>query len=152
MKFPSRTHTLIAVAGILLVLSVVRWIALSFGDPALPALRDGETWHSANILPNAENLHMMARQWKERIAALPPEEREASEQRLAEETRFFIEAQRLPAAGRSLAIDARIEELMNDPGIQADWAGERIKMLAGMPPEERREMMRQYIRSKHEKK
>jgi len=108
-------------------------------------------WGAENILPTVSNLSAMGRQWKERLETLPPEERKKSAERLKEETRFFVEAQFLPAEERSEKIRGRIETLMNDPGIQADWAGERMKMLAGLTPEKRHEILKQYVQSKKEK-
>jgi len=67
--------------------------------------------------------------------------------RLAEETRFFVGAQFLPAEERKAKIRERIEGLMNDPGIQADWAGERMKMLAGLTPQKRHEILKKYVQS-----
>ena len=112
---------------------------------------EADTWGAANILPSASNLSAMGRQWKERLATLSPEERKKSEARLMEETRFFVEAQFLPADERKAKIRERIEGLMNDPGIQSDWAGERLKMLAGLTPEKRHEILKKYVQSKKEK-
>ncbi len=140
----------------LLVLAVVMAVAanvlwrIPFGFSSANTVV-GETWGAANILPSPSNLSAMGRQWKERLKTLPPEERKRSAARLAEETRFFVEAQFLPAEERKAKISERIEGLMNDPGIQADWAGERMKILAGLTPQKRHEILKKYVQSKKEK-
>lgn len=113
--------------------------------------KDNDIWGEKNILPTTSNLVAMGKQWKERLATLPPDERQKSEARLQEETRFFVEAQFLPPEERKAKVRERIETLMNDPGIQADWAGERMKMLAGLTPEKRYEILKKYVQSKKEK-
>lgn len=145
MKLFSLRSLLILAVALALVANIL-W-RIPFGS-ARPAALDKETWGSANILPSVSNLSAMGRQWKERLATLPPEERKKSEARLMEETRFFVEAQFLPADERKVKIRERIEGLMNDPDIQSDWAGERMKMFAGLTPEERHEILKKYVRSK----
>ena len=151
MKFFSFRSLLVLAVGLALVANIL-W-RLPAGLPVRTP-RDSsreETWGEANILPSASNLAAMGRQWKERLATLPPEERKKSEARLKEETRFFVEAQFLPADERKAKIRERIEGLMNDPGIQADWAGERMKMFAGLTPQKRHEILKKYVQSKKEK-
>ena len=111
-----------------------------------------EIWAPENILPSISNLRAMGKQWEARLVTLPPEERAKSEARLKEETKFFVEAQFLPREERKAKVRERIETLMNDPGIQSDWAAERMKMLAGMTPEQRHEVLKKYVQSKDKQK
>jgi hypothetical protein len=148
--FSIRTFLILAVA--LALLANILW-RIPFGSSASAPVvsnKDG-TWGPKNFLPTVSNLSAMGQQWKERLATLPPEERKKSEARLMEETRFFVEAQFLPAGERKAKIRERLESLMNDPGIQSDWAGERMKMFAGLAPEKRHLILKQYVQSKKRK-
>ncbi len=147
MKLFSLRSLLILAVAVALGANIL-WRIPSARSSATSARAD--IWGAANILPSAANLSAMGRQWKERLATLSPQERKKSEARLMEETRFFVEARFLPADERKVKIRERIEGLMNDPGIQADWAGERLKMLAGLTPEKRHEILRKYVQSKKE--
>jgi hypothetical protein len=151
MKILSLRSLLLLAVAIAITANILWRIPSGSSARSSAEAKRAETWGAANILPTAANLPAMARQWKERLATLPPEERKASEARLREETRFFVEAQFLPAEERHVKIRERIEGLMNDPGLQADWAGERMKMLAGLTPEKRHEILKKYVQSKKEK-
>jgi len=120
----------------------------NFRRPTQTEIERAQTWDSKNILPTPSNILAMERQWRERISTMPPDQRKVSEARLREESKFFMEVQLLPAAERKIAVKERIQALMNDPGIQADWAGERMKILAGTSPERRRELLKKYVESK----
>jgi len=150
MKLFSLRSLLILAVALALVANIL-W-RLPSGSPAKPASADSmsaaEIWAPENILPSVSNLRAMGKQWEARLATLPPEERAKSEARLKEETKFFVEAQFLPRDERKAKVRERIETLMNDPGIQSDWAAERIKMFTSLPPEKRSEIMKKYVRSK----
>jgi len=149
--FSLRSLLILAVA--LAIVANILW-RLPSGSPAkvsAPATGSEDIWNPENLLPTVSNLRAMGKQWEARLATLPPEERAKSEARLKEETKFFVEAQFLPRDERKAKVRERIETLMNDPGIQSDWAGERMKMLAGMTPESRHEILKKYVQSKKEK-
>ncbi len=151
MKLFSFRSFLIVAVVVALVANIL-WRLPGGGDRKTAVEIDKKNlWGAANILPTVSNLTAMRKQWQERLKTLPPEERKKSEARLQEETRFFVEAQFLPPEERQVKMRERIETLMNDPGIQADWAGERMKMLAGLTPEKRREIMKSYVQSKKER-
>ncbi|TSA37560.1 MAG: hypothetical protein D4R65_00425 [Verrucomicrobiaceae bacterium] len=151
--FSLRSLLILAVA--LAIVANILW-RMPSGSSAKPASADSmstaEIWAPENILPSVSNLRAMGKQWEARLATLPPEERAKSEARLKEETRFFVEAQFLPREERKAKVRERIETLMNDPGIQSDWAAERMKMLAGMTPEQRHEVLKKYVQSKDKQK
>lgn len=152
MKLFSLRSLLILAVALALVANIL-W-RIPVGRPAkvsAPSAGSEDIWNPNNMLPTVSNLRAMGKQWEARLATLPPEERAKSEARLKEETKFFIEAQFLPSDERRAKVRERIETLMNDPGIQSDWAGERMKMLAGMTPESRREILKKYVQSKKEK-
>ncbi len=145
-------RSLLIVAVVAALVANILWRLPEAADRKTAAAIDKkDIWGAANILPTVSNLTAMRKQWQERLTTLPPEERKKSEARLQEETRFFVEARFLPAEERRVKMRERIEMLMNDPGIQADWAGERMKMLAGLTPEKRREVMKSYVQSKKER-
>jgi len=148
MKLLSPRPLLILAVVLALVANILWRLPSGTPKPTPSSLAKAEVWGAANILPTASNLTAMAQQWKERLATLPPEERKKSEARLKEETRFFMEAQLLPADERKIKVREHLESLMNDPGIQADWAGERLKMFAGLPPEKRHEILKKYVQKK----
>lgn len=104
------------------------------------------------IVPSVSNLASMGLQWKQRLDRLPPEERKVSEARLKEERAFFIAAFQLPAAEREAKIKERLQQLMNDPGIQAEWVEERYRMLVKLDPAKRQELFKKYVESKKELK
>lgn len=111
-----------------------------------------DIWGAENFMPSISNLRAMGKQWEARLATLPPEERKISEARMKEETKFFVETRLLPAEERRAKVRERIEGLMNDPGIQADWAAWRMKMLAGMASDRRHELLKAYVQTKDQNK
>ncbi len=148
MKLFSIPSLLLAAIVLALAANILFRLPNGFGGKSVLALGKNETWGAANVMPNASNLRAMGNQWKERLATLPPEERKKSEARLKEETKYFMELQLLPTDERKQKTRERIEALMNDPEIQADWAGERMKILAGLTPEQRHEILKKYVRAK----
>lgn len=148
--FSLRSFLILAV--VLAIVANILWRLPESSPKAANTAMDKEgVWGEKNILPTTSNLVAMGKQWKERLATLPPEERKKSEARLQEETRFFVEAHFLPPEERKVKVRERIESLMNDPGIQADWAAERIKMFTRLPAEKRQEIMKKYVQSKNQK-
>ena len=101
-----------------------------------------------NILPSFSNLPAMADQWKRRMDRMAPAERRKAEDRLREEAVFFIQSQSLPPDERKEAIRQRLEALMNDPGIQAEWAEERLAMVTKLPPTKRQQLFKRYVQYK----
>lgn len=101
-----------------------------------------------NIMPSFSNLSAMADQWKRRMDRMPPAERQKAEDRLREEAVFFIQSQSLPADERKEAVRRRLEALMNDPGIQAEWAEERFAMMTKLPPTKRQQLFKRYVQYK----
>jgi len=104
----------------------------------------------ANIVPSVSNLANMGLQWQQRLAHLSPEQRQRSEARLDEERKFFTEALQLPEGEREARIKDRLQQLMNDPGIQAEWVEERYRMLVKLDAAKRRELFQKYVQSKKE--
>lgn len=151
MRLLSLRSFLIAAVAIALLINILWRIPGSSPKPAFTVSNKAETLGAVNILPSASNLLAMREQWKELLATLPSAERKKSAVRLKEETRFFTAAQFLPPEERDAKIRERLESLMNDPGLQSDWAGERMKMIAGLTPEIRREIMKKYVQSKKER-
>ena len=148
--FSLRSFLLLAV-GVALAVNILCRFPVSSPKPVFTVSGKAETLGEVNILPSPSNLLAMREQWTELLTTLPPSERKQSAARLKEEIRFFTAAQFLPAEERDAKIRERLEGLMNDPGIQSDWAGERMKMIAGLTPETRREIMKQYVQSKKER-
>lgn len=101
-----------------------------------------------NLMPSFSNLPAMAEQWQQRLATLPPKERKKSEARLEEEVKFFVSVQFLPPAERRQKMRERLEGLMNDPEIQAEWMDERMKMMARLTPEKRKKLFQSYVQYK----
>lgn len=150
MKLFSLRSLLILAVALAIVANILWRIPSGSVKPtSADSMSTAEIWAPENILPSVSNLRAMGKQWEARLATLPPEERAKSEARLKEETRFFVEAQFLPREERKAKVRERIETLMNDPGIQSDWAAERIKMFTSLPPEKRSEIMKKYVRSKN---
>ncbi|HRJ74198.1 MAG TPA: hypothetical protein PLS03_18375 [Terrimicrobiaceae bacterium] len=114
-------------------------------DPGLAAMAGPE---GENIMPSFSNLSAMADQWKRRMDRMAPAERQKAEDRLREEAVFFIQSQSLPPAERKEAIRQRLEALMNDPGIQAEWAEERFAMMTKLPPTKRQQLFKRYVQYK----
>lgn len=106
----------------------------------------------ANILPSLSNLASMGRQWQRRIEALPPEQRAPEQARLDREKDFFASLWRLPATERRVKVRERLEMLMNDPLIQAEWAAERHRMIAQLASEKRRKIFKDYVQNKEKLK
>lgn len=149
--FSLRSFLILAV--VLALVANILWRIPSASPSKATAIStdNAEIWAPENILPSVSNLRAMGKQWEARLATLSPEERAKSEARLKEETRFFVEAQFLPGDERREKVRERIQTLMNDPGIQSDWAAERIKMFTRLPSEKRQEIMKKYVQSKNPK-
>ena len=140
------------IAGVVLALIANLIWRLPKKTPSIFVTDDLTAAPEANIVPTVSNLSAMGMQWKQRLDSLPPEERAQSEARLKEERAFFISAMQLPAAERDAAVKERLQQLMNDPGIQAEWVEERYRMLVKLDPAKRQELFKKYVESKKELK
>jgi hypothetical protein len=151
MKLLSFRNLMILAVVALLVANILWRLPAALGWNTVATIDSKDIWGSANIMPTVSNLSAMGKQWEERLKSMSPEERKKSKERLAGETRFFVQAQFLPAEERRVKVRERIEMLMNDREIQAEWAGERMRMLAGLTPGKRHEIMKAYVQSKKER-
>lgn len=147
MKIPSRRHLLLS--GVVLVLLahfVIRWLDAP-ARPAGPAPGSDEAVTAATeeIAPSVSTLAYMGYEWQQHIKALPPEQRAASQARFDKEKDFFVTAMKLPEAERDKVIQEHLQELMNDPHLQAVMAEDRFKKLSKLPPETRRKMLKNYV-------
>lgn len=151
VNMPIRSLRFFLLIAIVLTLSAIifwRLPGLIFREKPFDPKKE-EIWSASNILPSSSNLAAMGLQWQARLATLPPEERERSKQRLEEETRYFMQLRHLPEAERNQKARERIEMLMNDPEIQAEWLGDRMRILAGLDPEARSKVIRSYVKTKN---
>jgi hypothetical protein len=147
MKIPSRRNLLIA--GVALVICahfLIRWLDAP-AKPKGPAPGSDEAVAAANqeITPSVSSLAYMGYEWQQHIKALPPEERAASQARFDQEKAFFVNAMKLPEAERDKAVKEHLQELMNDPHLQAVMAEDRFKKLSKLPPETRRKLLKSYV-------
>lgn len=148
MKFLSLRNVLVLVVLVAIVANVVRWRSAEAEQVKEEQKAKAEAEKSnagANVLPSPSNLLAMGVQWKERIQALPPEERAKAQAKFDEVKVFFVQAMRLPPEERQAAVKQRLNELMNDPVMQQEWAEGRQKMLNAMTPKQREELSKKYV-------
>lgn len=162
MKVPSLRAVLLLAVILMLTANVLWRLAngsadrheAGVGDPAMRESAEEQriTLEGGNIMPSFSNLASMGRQWQRRINALPPEQRAREQARLDEEEKFFVSVWRLPTTERERKIRGRLEFLMNDPTIQAEWAAERHRMIARLASDKRRAIFRNYVQTKEKYK
>ncbi len=148
MKFLSLRNVLVLVVLVAIVANVVRWRsaeAEQVKEEQKAKVEAEKSNAGANVLPSPSNLLAMGVQWKERIQALPPEERAKAQAKFDEVKVFFVQAMRLPPEERQAAVKQRLNELMNDPVMQQEWAEGRQKMLNAMTPKQREELSKKYV-------
>lgn len=149
VKIPPLRQILLVAVIVALAVNVVRRLPRQ-ESPSMFLGDDLAAAPEANIVPSVSNLANMGLQWQQRLAHLSPEQRQRSEARLDEERKFFTEALQLPEGEREARIKDRLQQLMNDPGIQAEWVEERYRMLVKLDAAKRRELFQKYVQSKKE--
>lgn len=150
VKSPSRRTLLIAAVCLALVAHLtLRYLntPVKSSEPP-PGSAEAVSLASREIAPSISTLARMGYEWKQHIAALPPEQRAASQARLDEEKAFFLRAAQLAPGERDRVVKQHLEELMNDPELQTLMAEDRFKKLAKLSPETRRELLKSYVNYK----
>lgn len=147
MKIPSR-RTLLISGVVLVVLAnvIVRYLDAP-AKPTGPAPGSEEAVSEAGkeIVPSVSTLALMGYEWQQHIKALPPEQQAKSQARFDEEKAFFVKAAQLSPEERDQAVKEHLQQLMNDPELQAVMAGDRFKKLAKLDPTTRRKLLKSYV-------
>lgn len=148
MRKAVRLFLIVATLGALIAVIVQR--SRPPEPEEIPPVERGATAEdpAPNLMPSVSNLPAMAEQWQRIISKMPPEARKASEERMLEEVRYFVSIQSLPDLERREKMRDRLEGLMNDPVIQAEWADERVQALSNLSPEKRHTLFKKYVRYK----
>jgi len=155
MKIFSLRNLLILGVLILVVANIFSWKKAK-AEEAIEAKeikkREEMAAGGANMFPSASNLLAMGVQWKDRLQSLPPDQRKKAEEKYQQEKLFFVSMLRLTPEERHAKITEHLQELMNDPGMQAEWAEGRHAMLASMDANKRHQMFKHYVQEKKQAK